>query len=97
MKTSPKPIRNSGIQTWEFRKDGLAGDSLRALYASIQGITKRMILPKIPAVKLRAVCIWFLKTKLTNRMRPSRTSENVRVALETLLGSMEGKKILKTF
>jgi hypothetical protein len=63
----------------------------------MQGMTNRMILPKMPAVKLRAVWISFLSRKLTSKMTPRRMKEKVRVGFETLLGSIFGKKMPNTF
>jgi hypothetical protein len=54
MHAIPKPIKNNGIHLCEFRKEGLGGANFLALYAYMQGITNKIMLPKIPAVKLKA-------------------------------------------
>lgn len=49
----------------------------------MHGITNKMMLPKMPAVKLNAVWIWFLARKLTSRMMAKREMEKVSVDFET--------------
>ena len=63
----------------------------------MHGITNNIMLPKMPAVKLNAVWIWFLATKLTSRMTARSEMEKVSVDLETWFGLMDGKKMPKTF
>lgn len=63
----------------------------------MHGITNKIMLPKMPAVKLKAVWIWFLAKKLTSRMIASSEMEKASVDFETLLGLIEGKKMPNTF
>lgn len=51
----------------------------------------------MPAVKLRAVWIWFLAKKLTSRMIANNVIEKVSVDFDTLFGLIEGKKMPNTF